>query len=128
LGGFGRLPTPRPLAEVAAAIRDRLPAPHLRYAGDPDRPVTSVAIVGGAGDSLLDAALGAGVDVYVTGDLHHHVTLDALEQGLALVDAGHHATEVAAMPAWIERLTADADRRALRAPVVASRVPTVPWR
>jgi hypothetical protein len=40
----------------------------------------------------------------VTGDLRHHVTLDALELGLSLIDAGHHATEVAAMPAWIERL------------------------
>ena len=127
-GRVGRLPAPRPLAEVAATLRDRLPAPHLRYAGDPDRPVASVAVVGGAGDSLIGAALGAGVDVYVTGDLRHHVTLDALEQGLALIDAGHHATEVAAMPAWIERLTAEADRRALSAPVVASRVPTVPWR
>jgi putative NIF3 family GTP cyclohydrolase 1 type 2 len=85
-------------ATVAAAIRDQLPAPHLRFAGDPSRSITTVAVVGGAGDSLIGAALGAGVDVYVTGDLRHHVTLDALEQGLALIDAGHHATEVAAMP------------------------------
>jgi hypothetical protein len=54
--------------------------------------------------------------VYVTGDLRHHVTLDALEQGLALVDAGHHATEVAAMPAWLERLQADAGQHGLRGP------------
>jgi dinuclear metal center YbgI/SA1388 family protein len=127
-GRVGRLPAPRPLAALAATIRDGLPAPHLRYAGDPERPVASVAVVGGAGDGLIGAALGAGVDVYVTGDLRHHVTLDALEQGLALVDAGHHATEVAAMPAWLERLQADAGQHALEAPVVASRVPTVPWR
>jgi dinuclear metal center YbgI/SA1388 family protein len=127
-GRVGQLPAPRPLAEVAITIRDRLPAPHLRFAGDPGRPVASVAVVGGAGDSLIGAALGAGVDVYVTGDLRHHVTLDALEQGLALIDAGHHATEVAAMPAWIDRLTAAAVQRGLRAPVVASHVPTVPWR
>jgi hypothetical protein len=127
-GRTGRLPTPTPLAEVAARLRDRLPAPHLRYAGDPDRPVRTVAVVGGAGDSLLPAALAAGVDVYVTGDLRHHVTLDALAQGLALIDAGHHATEVAAMPAWIDRLRAGARDRALIAPVVASSVSTVTWR
>jgi dinuclear metal center YbgI/SA1388 family protein len=127
-GRVGRLRTPRPLGDVAAAIREQLPAPHLRFAGDPSRSITTVAVVGGAGDSLIGAALGAGVDVYVTGDLRHHVTLDALEQGLALIDAGHHATEVAAMPAWIERLRDAADRRGLQAPVVASRVPTVPWR
>jgi dinuclear metal center YbgI/SA1388 family protein len=127
-GRTGRLPTSTPLAAVAARLRDRLPAPHLRYAGDPDRPVRTVAVVGGAGDSLLPAALAAGVDVYVTGDLRHHVTLDALAQGLALIDAGHHATEVAAMPAWIDRLRAGARDRALIAPVVASSVSTVTWR
>jgi dinuclear metal center YbgI/SA1388 family protein len=127
-GRTGRLPTPLALAEVADRIRERLPAPHLRVAGDPERRVERVAIVGGAGDSLLGAALAAGVDVYVTGDLRHHVTLDAVEQGLALIDAGHHATEVAAMPAWIDRLAAAGRDRSLTAPVVASSVPTVPWR
>lgn len=129
--GFGRvgtLPERRRLAELAAAVRDRLPAPHLRYAGDPDRVVERVAIVGGAGDALVDAAHASGADVYITGDLRHHVTLDALTQGLALIDAGHHATEVAAMPAFLERLAATARARDLEAPVVASAVPTVPWR
>ena len=89
---------------MAARLRDDLPAPHLRYAGEPDRLVRTVAVVGGAGDCLIGAAWRAGADCYVTGDLRHHVTLDALEQGLALIDAGHHATEAAAMPAWIDRL------------------------
>jgi dinuclear metal center YbgI/SA1388 family protein len=127
-GVVGDLPTPQPLHQVARTIRDQLPAPHLRFGGDPDRTVRSVATVGGAGDGLIGAALGAGVDVYVTGDLRHHVTLDALEQGLALIDAGHHATEVAAMPAWIARLRSAASPRGMVAPVVASRTPTSPWR
>ena len=128
LGLLGRLPDPTPLGEVADLVRERLPAPHLRVAGDPQRPVTTVASVGGAGDSMIPAALGAGADVLITGDLRHHVTLDALELGLALIDAGHHATEVAAMPAWRERLEAGARRHGLTAPVVASEVATSPWR
>jgi dinuclear metal center YbgI/SA1388 family protein len=127
-GCLGTLPAPRPLADIAQTIRDALPAPHLRYAGDPERPISTVAIVGGAGDSLIGAAAGAGADVYVTGDLRHHVTLDALELGLTLIDAGHHATEVAAMPAWLEQLGIEASRRGLDATLVASRTPTVPWR
>lgn len=129
--GFGRvgtLPAPATLAEVAATIRAGLPAPHLRYAGEPEQPVRRVAIVGGAGDSLLEAARASGADVYVTGDLRHHVTLDALTLGFALIDAGHHATEVAAMPAFRTRLERSARDRGLSAPVVASQVPTVPWR
>jgi dinuclear metal center YbgI/SA1388 family protein len=127
-GRVGRLPEPTSLAEVAQRIREQLPAPHLRFAGDPQRRVSSVACVGGAGDGLIPAALGAGVDVYVTGDLRHHVTLDALEQGLALIDAGHHATEAAAMPAWRRRLQDAASAHGLAATVVASKVETVPWR
>lgn len=126
-GRVGTLPSPLPLRALAARIRDGLPAPHLRYAGEPDRLVRRVATVGGAGDGLIGAALAGGADVYVTGDLRHHVTLDALEQGLALVDAGHHATEVAALPRWIERLDVAARHRHLQAPVIASSVDTVPW-
>jgi dinuclear metal center YbgI/SA1388 family protein len=128
LGRLGTLSSPRPLSEVAASIREGLPAPHLRYAGDPDRRISTVAVVGGAGDSLIGAAAGAGADVYVTGDLRHHVTLDALELGLSLIDAGHHATEAAALPVWMEALRTEASRRGLHAALVASRTPTVPWR
>lgn len=126
-GRVGRLPSPMPLRAVAAAIRERLPAPHLRFAGEPDRLIRTLAVVGGAGDSLIGAARAAGVDCYVTGDLRHHVTLDALEQGLTLIDAGHHATEAAALPSWMERLRVAAGERGLAAPVVASEVDTVPW-
>ncbi len=128
--GFGRvgtLPRPMTLRAVASRIRDSLPAPHLRFAGDPERTVQTVAVVGGAGDSLIGAAVGAGADVFVTGDLRHHVTLDALELGLALVDAGHHATESAALPHWIDRLQTAADERGLQAELLRSRVPTGPW-
>jgi dinuclear metal center YbgI/SA1388 family protein len=127
-GCIGELAIPTRLEELSERIRTALPAPHLRYAGDPDRSVVRVATVGGAGDGLVGAALRAGADVYVTGDLRHHVTLDALEDGLTLIDAGHHATEAAAMPAWIERLAAAASERGLSAPVLASQTPTVTWR
>lgn len=127
LGLVGDLPSPVPLRALAARVRDDLPAPHLRYAGEPDRLVRRVAVVGGAGDAHVGDALRAGADVFVTGDLRHHVTLDAREQGLALVDAGHHATEVAALPHWRERLVEAAGARGLHAPVIASAVDTSPW-
>lgn len=115
------------LLELANRIRDELPAPQLRFAGDPDRRVRRIAAAGGAGESFIPAALAAGADVLVTGDLRHHAVLDALELGLAVVDAGHHATEFAALPAWIERLRAEAARRGLEADLLASQVSTAPW-
>ncbi len=126
-GRIGQLPEPLPLGEVASRLRDRLPSPHLRTAGDRDRPVEVVACVGGSGMSLAGAARAAGADVFVTGDCKHHDVLDALALGLAVIDAGHHATEVAALPAFRDALAADARRRGLGAPVLGSTVNTDPW-
>ncbi len=126
-GIVGRLPQPLPLRDVAGALRAGLPAPDLRYAGRPDDVVTTVAAVGGAGDGLIEAAHATGVDVYVTGDLRHHVALDATELGMAVIDAGHHATEHPAMERWMDRLAELAHAAGLAAPLVASRIHTAPW-
>jgi len=70
-------------------VLPRAPA-GIRVRGDLGRVVRRVAVCGGAGDSLIGAAAAAAADVFVTADLRHHV---AQESGLALVDAGHWATE-----------------------------------
>lgn len=128
LGRVGSLARPMALVDLARRVREGLPAPHLRTAGDPSRAIGTVAVVGGSGGSLVGAALAAGADVLITADVSHHVALDALELGLAIIDAGHHATEVAAMPAFVARLAELARREGLVAPVLASRVDTSPWR
>jgi dinuclear metal center YbgI/SA1388 family protein len=64
-----------------------------RIWGDSDRPVSLVALAPGSGRSLIDSALAAGADVLITGELRYHVAHDALERGLAIVEAGHDATE-----------------------------------
>jgi dinuclear metal center YbgI/SA1388 family protein len=98
--GLGRIGTPAAplsLAEFAAQAAKGLPATAggLRVAGDPDRTVRTVAVSGGAGDSLLDAARAAGVDVFLTADLRHHPASEFGEHddGPALIDAAHWATE-----------------------------------
>lgn len=127
LGRVGDLPEVEQLGELADRLREELPAPHLRVAGSRAREVRRVAAVGGAGRALIDAATAAGADVLVTGDLTHHEALNAREQGLALIDAGHHATEQAAMPAWRQQLATAGRDQGLSAEVVASRVDTAPW-
>jgi len=127
IGLIGELALPTTLAALAAAVRDGLPAPHLRVAGDLDTVITRAAVCGGAGDALIEAAHAAGAQVLVTGDLRHHVALDARTLGLAVVDAGHHATEAAALPALVGELEAAARRHGLAARVLASSVVTDPW-
>ncbi|WP_030166904.1 Nif3-like dinuclear metal center hexameric protein [Spirillospora albida] len=96
LGRIGDLPEPLTLREFTARAAAGLPktAWGVRAAGDPDRTVRTVAVCGGAGDSLLDTARAAGVDVYLTADLRHHPASEFAEHGgPALVDAAHWATE-----------------------------------
>ncbi|MFI1378291.1 Nif3-like dinuclear metal center hexameric protein [Embleya sp. NPDC020886] len=96
IGRIGELAVPETLAAFAARAARALPrtATGLRVAGDPDRPVRTVAVCGGAGDSLFDAVRRSGADVYVTADLRHHPASEALEHGgPALLDAPHWATE-----------------------------------
>lgn len=127
LGRVGELAEPQPLRALARTLADGLPSPHLRTAGDPDREVRRVAVCGGAGDSLAAAALAAGADCFVTGDLRHHVALDALTMGMTLIDAGHFATEAAALPHLLDTLRDAAGRHGLGARLVASGLRTEPW-
>ncbi len=98
LGRIGTLPDAEPFAAFVRRAATALPATAwgVRGAGDPDRPVRTVAVCGGAGDSLLDAAADAGVDVYLTADLRHHPADEHLRGGRAipaLVDVAHWASE-----------------------------------
>ncbi|KAF0970416.1 Nif3-like dinuclear metal center hexameric protein [Gordonia sp. YY1] len=95
LGRVGSLTEPMTLRDFTAVVARALRAPSgIRAAGDPDALVRTVAVCGGAGDSLLGRVRGLGVDVYVTGDLRHHPADESLRDGgPALVDAGHWATE-----------------------------------
>jgi dinuclear metal center YbgI/SA1388 family protein len=96
LGRIGTLPHPEPLHTFVSRVEAALPQTSwgMRAAGDPDMPVSRVAVCGGAGDSLLAAAAGAGVQAYVTADLRHHPA-DEHRRGsdMALIDVAHWASE-----------------------------------
>lgn len=97
IGRIGELPAPLVLRDFADQVARGLPATAagIRVAGDLDRPISTVAVSGGAGDSLLDAARAAEVDVYVTSDLRHHPASEFVERpgGPALIDTAHFASE-----------------------------------
>ena len=51
------------------------------------------ALCPGAGKSTMHNALQFGCDVYITGDIDHHTGIDAVDQGLCIIDAGHYGIE-----------------------------------
>jgi len=104
LGRVGRLPVPVPLADFAQRVSQVLGAPVVRWLGDPSRRIERVAVLGGSGQDFIDQALSAGADVLVTGDVGYHRAREAWEKGLAVIDAGHWATEAPVVPALAARL------------------------
>ena len=106
LGRVGELPEPMSLRRFTEHVASVLPRTSVgvRAAGDPERTVGRVAVLGGAGDSALGDAAAAGADVFVTSDIRHHVASEFLAAGLhtggpAIIDAGHWATE----RPWLDR-------------------------
>jgi dinuclear metal center YbgI/SA1388 family protein len=115
------------VADFAVAVSRSLPATAhgVRVGGHPERVVRRVAVVGGAGDFLLDQLSTSDADVYVTSDLRHHPALEFLEKGgPALIDVAHWAAEWTWLPA------VEAKLQAAVGDTVETRVstlPTDPW-
>ena len=89
-------------AQLAEQVGKLLNAPVLL--ADAGRPITRVAVVGGSGGEFFEAAAQAGAQCLVTGEASHHHGLDALEQGVSLIVAGHFATEWPIVPEMARRL------------------------
>ncbi len=85
---------------------------HIRYAGG-GGAVKRAAVCGGSGGALTGAAAAAGADILVTGDIKLHNAQAALAAGLAVVDAGHDATEVIGMIELGKRLRREFDIKVL---------------
>lgn len=98
LGRIGELPEHMTLRELAASVGEVFHIPHVRYWGDPDAPIVMTAILPGSGKDEIDLALQKGADVMITGDITHHVGLDAVEKGIAVIDAGHYGIEKLFVP------------------------------
>jgi dinuclear metal center YbgI/SA1388 family protein len=130
LGRVGQLAQPTTLAAFTAAVDTALPATRwgVRAAGDPDRPVRTVAVCGGSGASLAGTAAGLGADVLVTSDLKHHSTSEAAaDLGIGLVDAAHWATEAPWLDDAAALLASDAEQAGTTVETTVSRTVTDPW-
>lgn len=124
-GRVGELAVPMDLAEFTGFAASRLPATSagVRSAGDPGRQIRTVAVCGGAGDSFLADARGAGVDAYLCADLRHHPASEHLaDGGPALLDVAHWATE----RPWLDDVAAWLGDQ-FGVEVTVSDVDTDPW-
>ncbi len=130
LGRVGSLSQPVSLGELAGRLAAVLPATAtgVRVSGQFDDLVSTVAVCGGAGDSLLDSAMVRAADVYITADLRHHPASEFRENALhaggpALIDVSHWASEWLWLDVAAEQLRAAVPGVS----VTVSEINTDPW-
>jgi dinuclear metal center YbgI/SA1388 family protein len=90
-GLVGELPQPLSPAAFRQLLKTRLGVPVVRHTAF-EQDIKKVALCGGAGSFLTSAAVAAGADAYVTGDVKYHEFF-APEGRLLLCDVGHFESE-----------------------------------
>lgn len=111
-GRFGKLPQIMSLDECAQYVKKVFGIEWVKVFGDADMEIETAAILPGSGKSMIGTALKKGADVLITGDIDHHDGIDALERGMAVIDAGHFGLEqifVSYMEEYIKRELTDVE-------------------
>lgn len=106
LGRVGRLGKPMRVAELAAFVKLKFQVSNVRLYGNLEDIVEMAAVMPGSGGSFIRDGINAGADVMITGDIDHHEGIDAVAQGLTVIDAGHYGIEklfIPYMAAFIKR-------------------------
>ena len=88
----GALPKAMSAAELADHISKAL-GDVVRVMGDPAAMVEKVGMCSGAGSDEWTAAAAMGAQAFLTGEVKHHIALEAADAGMVMLEAGHHATE-----------------------------------
>jgi dinuclear metal center YbgI/SA1388 family protein len=125
MGVIGFLRQPVSLRTYLGRIKNSLGTGSLRWTGNLRSMVRRVAVCGGSGGDLLEAAVASGADLYVSADLKYHSFHDAAGR-IALVDAGHYETEIPVVRALVLRLRKEFRGRGILIPVFATAHSTNP--
>jgi len=86
------LPHPMVACDFVLHVKQRLNAESAMCNEMLRRPVSRVAICGGAGDFLLDEAIAHGADAFLTGEMHYHQYFGH-EQQIQICVVGHYESE-----------------------------------
>lgn len=97
LGFIGERAWPS-LAAMAGEVQTLL-GRAVTLVAEPERPVSRVALCTGGAQSYFEAAIAAGADVFITGEISEPQAHYARECGVGYLACGHHATERYGAPA-----------------------------
>lgn len=93
IGRVGKLMQPMTLKRCAEFVEAAFSLEQVKVFGEPEKVITRAAVSPGSGKSEIGNAIAAQADVLITGDIDHHDGIDAVAQGLCIIDAGHYGLE-----------------------------------
>ncbi|TCK98709.1 dinuclear metal center YbgI/SA1388 family protein [Natranaerovirga hydrolytica] len=93
VGRIGYLEEAMTIEALAHLTKQKLKMDKLRIYGDVNKKVKKIAICPGKGLSFIKDAMKKNADIMITGDVDYHTAIDALQEGLPIIDAGHFGTE-----------------------------------
>ncbi len=91
-GMLGELPEAMDESEFLQKVKKTLNIGCIRHSAFLNKKIKKVAICGGSGAFLIDKAISAKADVYLTGDLKYH-DFSEIENRILLADIGHYESE-----------------------------------
>lgn len=82
------------LKDLTGYVKDKLQLDNvILVSNDDNKKVQKIAICSGAGKSFMKDVLKVKADCFITGDMNYHGALDALDEDINIIDAGHYGTE-----------------------------------
>lgn len=95
IGKSGYLPQDMSLGELGQYVKQAFGLPFVLVYGLEERRelVKKVAVCPGSGRHMVERAEQCGAQVLITGDIGHHEGIDAVDSGIAIIDAGHYGLE-----------------------------------
>ena len=91
-GMVGNLATPVDELEFLQHIKDVMKASCIRHTALMGKKISRVAVCGGSGSFLLNDAIRAKADIFITADYKYHQFFDA-ENKIIIADIGHYESE-----------------------------------
>lgn len=106
LGKVGFLQKEMPFIDFAKFVKEKLNLKNVTISGNAQKTIKKIGLCTGSGadKELMNFAIKAKCDAYVTGDIKFHDAQFANDLGLCLVDATHYGTEACAMKTMAEYL------------------------
>lgn len=92
IGVIGNLPEPVAEMQFLSLLKDTFKTQLIRHSRLSGNKVSRVAVCGGAGSFLINEAIAAGAEFFVTGDVKYHQFMEA-EGRTVLADIGHYESE-----------------------------------